>query len=328
MERGERSAYEVAILGEKEALHRLDLLASASSILDATLEDYGRAVLQVAELCVPDFADLCVVEVIGPNGGIQTAAYRIGHTSGLSVPERWVPVGRAVAPDRRPVLTFANGEEEDNPRAVRERFRAQSLMVAPITGGGITLGWYVAATGHYRRGFRPSALRVGVELSSRLGAAIQRVLLHREMQAAAREQGRALRRLRRLATAATNLAGAGSPEAVFRVACVESCVIQEADGAIARWWMADGTEVSAQTGEVDLDVAEGAFDAVANRRTARGEGWVAHPLPTSDPWQQAALVVFLGTDLAPDEELVLSSLASLIPGRLRTCPADGGGRHA
>jgi signal transduction histidine kinase len=313
LETGERTAYEVAVLGEKEALHRLDLLASASRILDATLEDYEQAVLQVADLCVPDFADLCVIEVIGSRGDIQTAAYRAAHTSGLSVPDRWVPVGRAVAPDRRPVLTFANGEEAENPRAVRERFRAQSLMVAPITGGGITLGWYVAATGYHRRGFRPSALRVGVELSSRLGAAIQRVLLHREMQASAREQSRAVRRLRRLATAATNLAGAASPEAVLRVACIESCVIQEADGAIARWWMPDGTEVSAQTGDIDLDLADDAFDAVANRRTARGPGWVAHPLPTSDPWQHAALVVFLGNDLATDEELVLSSLASLIP---------------
>jgi signal transduction histidine kinase/CheY-like chemotaxis protein len=97
------------------------------------------------------------------------------------------------------------------------------------------------------------------------------------------------------------------------VACIESCVIQEADGAIARWWMADGSVVSAQTGEIDPDLAEIAFESVANRRTARGRGWVAHPLPTSDPWQQAALVVFVGTDLATDEELVLSSLASLIP---------------
>jgi signal transduction histidine kinase len=313
LERGERSAYEVALLGEKEALQRLDLLASASRILDATLDDHEQAILQVVDVCVPDFADFCAVEMIGPDGEIRLAAHRVAHTSGLSVPERWTAIGRTVAPDRRPVLTYADPEEADHPGAVRERLRAQSLMVVPITGGGITLGWFVAATGNYRRGFRPSALRVGVEISSRLGAALQRVLLHREMQAAAREQNRAVRRLRRLATAATNLAGAASPEAVLRVACIEACVIQEADGAIARWWMADGSVVSAQTGEVDQDLADTAFHAVANRRTARGHGWIAHPLPTSDPWQEAALVVFTGTDLATDEELVLSSLASLIP---------------
>jgi signal transduction histidine kinase/CheY-like chemotaxis protein len=311
--RGELSAYEVAVLGEKEALQRLDLLASASRILDATLEDYEHAVLQVTDACVPDFADVCAVEVVGPNGDVHTAAYRSSHSSGMHAPDEWSPIGRLVAPDRRPVLAYPNSDETENARSIRERYGAQSLMVAPITGGGITLGWFVAATGPYRRGFRPSALRVGVELSSRLGAAIQRVLLHREMQASAREQSRAVRRLRRLATAATNLAGAATTEAVLRVACIEACVIQEADGAIAQWWMADGSVVTAQTGEVDRDLAETAFGAVTNRRTARGRGWIAHPLPSSDPWQHAALVVFVGTDLSTDEELVLSSLASLIP---------------
>ena len=310
---GGRSAYEVAVLGEKEALQRLDLLASASRILDGTLEDYETAALQVADACVPEFADLCAVEVIGANGDIRTAAYRTTYSSGLLTPEVWTPIGRNCVPDRRPLLAYDNIEEPAPAQAVRERLGAESLVVAPITGGGITLGWFVAATGPYRRGFRPSALRIGVELSSRLGAAIQRVLLHREMQSAARDQSRAVRRLRRLATAATNLAGAATTEAVLRVACVEACVIQEADGAIAKWWMADGTEVSAHTGEVDEDLAEIAFAAVTNRRAARGRGWMAQPLPSSDPWQHAALVVFVANELSTDEELVLSSLASLVP---------------
>ena len=40
---------------------------------------------------------------------------------------------------------------------------------------------------------------------------------------------------------------------------------------------------------------------------------MAYPLPSSDPWQHAALVVFVREDFSADEELVLSSLASLIP---------------
>ena len=133
------------------------------------------------------------------------------------------------------------------------------------------------------------------------------------MQASAREQSRTVRRLRRLATAATNLAGAATTQAVLQVACVEACVIQEADGAIARWWMGDGSVVSAEAGQVDRELAETAFVSVTNRRPARGRGWVAYPLPSSDPWQHAALVVFVGDDFSTDEELVLSSLASLIP---------------
>jgi signal transduction histidine kinase len=211
------------------------------------------------------------------------------------------------------VLAYRSGDAPAPAQSVRERLGAQSLMVAPITGGEFTLGWFVAATGPYRRGFRQSALRIGVELSSRMGATIGRVGLLRDMQAAAREQTRAARRLRRLATAATNLAGAAGTEAVLRIACVEACLIQEADGAIARWWRADGSLVSAQTGEVDLARGEKAFAAVANERAARGRGWIAHSLPTSDPWQRAALVVFLGKELSEDEELVLTSLVSLVP---------------
>ena len=307
------SAIEVAILGEQEALARLELLATTSRILDATLEDFEEAVAQVADACVPDFADLCAVEVIGPNGEVTCSGYRVARTSGLNAPVSWGPVGRLCAPDRRPVLAWGDVDEPPNAKLVRERLEAQSLVVAPITGGGITLGWFVVATGRFRRGFRPSALRIGAELATRLGTAIQRVMLHKDMQASARDQSRTVRRLRRLATAATNLAGAGTARGVLQVACVEACVIQEADGAIARWWMGDGSIMEAEAGDVDRATAEIAFDAVSNHRSARGEGWVSYPLPSSDPWQRAALVVFVGDDFSSDEELVLSSLASLIP---------------
>ncbi len=313
VDRSGLTAADVASLGEREALQRLELLASTSRILDATLDDYDRAMLQVAEACVADFADLCVIEVIDQDGQVRASAFRSTRTSGLRLPDEWVPVGRLVAPDRRAVLAFANPEESDNARAVRERFGAQSMIVAPIGGGGLTLGWFVAATGTYRRGFRPSAMRIGVELSSRIGTAIQRVMLHREMQASVRDQSRTVRRLRRLATAATNLAGAATTQAVLDIACVEACVIHEADGAIARWSRADGTLVTAQAGQVNVEVAETAFESVVNRRAGRGADWVAYPLPSSDPWQHAALVVFVREDFSADEELVLSSLASLIP---------------
>lgn len=312
-DRDSLSAIDVAILGEQEALARLELLATTSRILDATLEDYESALVQVANACVPDFADLCAIEVIGSNGEVTSCGYSFARTTGLNAPVEWSPVGRICAPDRRAVLAWGDVEEPPNAKLIRERLEAQSLLVAPITGGGITLGWFVAATGRYRRGFRPSALRIGVELASRLGTAIQRVMLHKDMQASARDQSRTVRRLRRLATAATNLAGAATARGVLQVACVEACVIQEADGAIARWWMGDGSIMEAEAGEVDREASEAAFEAVSNHRSARGRGWVSYPLPSSDPWQRAALVVFVGDDFSSDEELVLSSLASLIP---------------
>ncbi len=304
---------EVALLGEREALQRLDLLATASSLLDATLDDYEEAMDSVAEACVSDFADLCAIEVIAPDGTVRAAAFRHTRTGGLALPGAWSPVGRMVAPDRRPVLVYAESEGTSAAHRVRQQLGAQSLIVSPVTGGGLTLGWFVAATGPQRRGFRPSALRLATELSSRIGTAIQRVMLHREMQASAREQNRTVRRLRRLAAAATNLAGAATPQAVLNTACMEACVIHEAGGAMARWSKADGSTVQAQAGEVNLDVADAAFDSVTGGRVSRGRGWIAYPLPNTDPWQHGALVVFVDEVLAGEEEPVLSSLASLIP---------------
>jgi signal transduction histidine kinase/CheY-like chemotaxis protein len=133
------------------------------------------------------------------------------------------------------------------------------------------------------------------------------------MQAAAREQTRTVRRLRRLAAAATNLAGAATTQAVLDTACLEACAIHEARGAMARWSKADGSMVRASAGDVDSVAADRAFDAVASGRVSRGAGWIAYPLPNTDPWQHGALVVFLSDDMTGDDEPVLSSLASLIP---------------
>jgi len=306
------TAADIAMLGEKEALQRLELLALTSRILDSTLDDYEQAVTEVAEACIAEFADLCVIEVIEADGTVRPAAYSHNRGSGLHLPEHWVPLARLATSDRRAVLAFEGGAEVAQARQIRERLEAQSLIVAPISGGGLTLGWLVLATGRYRRGFRPSALRIGVELSSRLGTSMQRVTLHREMRASAREQTRTVRRLRRLATAATNLAGAATTQAVLNIACIEACVIHEADGAIARWALPDGSVVAARAGEVKDELAEAAFSAVSAGRSGRGRGWVAYPLPHTDPCHDAALVVFVD-NLSSDEELVLSSLASLIP---------------
>jgi PAS domain S-box-containing protein len=307
------SPADVALLGEHEALQGLELLATTSRILDTTLEDFDSAMVEVAHACVTDFADLCVIEVIGSYGETRTVACHYNLQSSLTVPHQWIPIGRRVAQDRKPVLALPGADEPEEARQVRHRLGAQTMIVVPIAGGGLTLGWFVAATSETRRGFRPSALRVGLELASRLSNTIQRATLLREMQASVREQTRTVRRLRRLATAATNLAGAATPEAVLNVACFEACVIHDAGGAVASWTRSDGSVVSASSGQVDEAVSERALASATAGRSRRGPGWVACPLPISDPWERAALVVLVGDDFATEEELVLTSLASLVP---------------
>lgn len=308
---------EVALLGEREAMQRLELLGTVSDLLETAHDDYDEAIDGVAEACVAAFADLCVVEAIGANGRVRAIAYRSARQHDLDLPANWSPVGRQLAPDRRPALSFRRGDADPQQtaatRQTMERIHAQSLMVVPVTSGGVTVGWLVVAAGYHRRGFRPSALRVATEIAGRIGLTIHSVMLRREMQAASREQARTVRRLRRLAAAATNLAGAATPQGVLETACQEACAIHEARGAAARWAKADGTAVEASAGETDPAVAERAFEAVTAGRVDRGPGWIAYPLPNTDPWEHAGLVVFVAGDLTGDEEPVLSSLASLIP---------------
>lgn len=325
------TAPEVALLGEKEALQRLELLTTVSSLLDAATEDYEEALDSVAAACVTDFADVCVIETIAADGRIRVSAYRSTATHGMSLPESWTPLGRVVSPERRPVLVFDSiipDEHAGTPdqhagphptgattttRQVMGRLGAQSLLAVPITSSGVTLGWLVALMGPNRRGFRPSALRIATDLAGRIGTAMHSLMIRREMQATAREQTRTVRRLRRLAAAATNLAGAATTQTVLDTACLEACAIHEARGAMAQWLKADGSAVRGAAGTVDEVAAERAFEAVTRGRVSRGPGWIAYPLPNSDPWQHGALVVFLSDDMTSDDEPVLSSLASLIP---------------
>jgi two-component system cell cycle sensor histidine kinase/response regulator CckA len=324
---------EVSLLGEQEALQRLELLATVSGLLDQARDEYDQALDAVAEACVGEFADLCAMETIVGDGRVRVTAYRASRHHGLDLPQVWTPVGRVVSPDRRPVLLFRTGDGsagEGDPgaagpgdrevtngsaaaRTVMGQIGAQSLLAVPLVASGVPLGWLVAATGPNRRGFRPSALRVAAEVGGRVGTAMHAVIIRREMQATAREQTRTVRRLRRLAAAATNLAGAATTQAVLETACLEACAIHEARGAMAQWAKADGSKVRAAAGDVDVAAAERAFDLVTSGRISRGAGWIAYPLPNTDPWQHGALVVFLADDMTGEDEPVLSSLASLIP---------------
>jgi len=303
---------DIARRSATEALQRLELLADVSRALDTTTKDYEQAVRRVAEVCVPTFADLCAIEMVGPGGQLKTVAYRTEAGSGLNGPKAWAPIGSPHAQSSA-VLAFEGNEPAGAISELRQRLKAESLLLAPIAEGGITVGYFVAATGPHRRAFRPSALRVGAEVASRLAAALDRSTLHREMEEASKEQARAVRRLRRLANAAAKLAGAATPHEVLKVACMEARAIQEADGAIARWWMLDGSIVEARSGQVDDELAEQAFTETNGRRVARNPGWVAYPLLPNQVRRRAALVVFARRELSSEEELVLASLASLIP---------------
>ena len=166
------------------------LLAAVGAILDAVVDDFGGAFEEVAEACVPAFADLCAVEVIGPDQEVRTVACRAAPGSGVHPPERWIEVGREVAGPEPVVLAAGDAGEPPSAGAVRERLGARSLLVAPMVAGGMTLGWLVAATGAHRPVLAETDVKVARTLSGQLGSTIRQVHLHRQLQAAADAQSR------------------------------------------------------------------------------------------------------------------------------------------
>jgi DNA-binding IclR family transcriptional regulator len=100
---------EVALLGEREALQRLELLTTVSGLLDRAVDDYQEALDAVAEVCATDFADMCAIETIEADGHVRVSAFRSARNHGLELPKTWTAVGRTMAVDRKPVLLFAAG---------------------------------------------------------------------------------------------------------------------------------------------------------------------------------------------------------------------------
>jgi PAS domain S-box-containing protein len=317
---GDRAGLSVghrAGLAASEALGRLELLATVSRALAGAIDDYRPAVEVVAEACVPFFADLCAVEVVGQGGTVEAVAYRVAAASALTAPSAWTPVGRRLGIGSRALLAYRDPGESLRARRLRARLGADSLIVAPISAGGIALGWFVAAVGPQRRGFRRSALRLAEDLANRLAGAISRVSAYQEAVGRAQAQARTADRLKRLAAAATGIARADSLQEVLDVAAADACRIFEAQGAMVRWRLAGGSEVAARSGSVPRSAraATAVRNAAAVSSTAAGRNgrrWVVQPLALSGQGQLGVVAVAAGGELSSDDQMVLSSLCSLI----------------
>ena len=307
-----------------EALSRLRLLLDVSRILGGAVDDLAPSLTAVAEVCVPDFADLCAIELLSPEGVPEAVAFRTSSVSGLPLRSRWEPAGAHFSLPRAAVLGFGGPGDDGAIGRLRESLGADSVIVAPIAAGGVTLGWMFCANGAARRGFRPSALSVAEEISRQIGVAAQRVMLHRERIRTVEAQERTARQLRRLNAAAGNLAGARTAADVLQVACTEACLILDAEGATAVWEH-DGPVVVGHAGVGHDDGA--LLDALQERRTVRRGDWLALPLPCAAPSHRAALAI-RGADLSDAAESVLGSFAALVPLAFeRALTTDASRRH-
>ncbi|HEX7707040.1 MAG TPA: ATP-binding protein [Thermoanaerobaculia bacterium] len=189
----------VDITAQKLAARRDRFLSEASGVLASSLA-YETTLAHVAQLCVADLADWCVIDVIADDGEIerllvvhrhgkedaariakeqrvsahQTAFVRDVIMSGepLFVPHATTLIFEETYPDRPELLS-----------AVKE-LGLSSFMIVPLIAGGRALGAISLVSANRR--FDSSDLELACELGRRAGYAVDNALLYRQAQEANR----------------------------------------------------------------------------------------------------------------------------------------------
>ncbi len=202
-ERAELLARERAARAEAEAaVRRTAFLAEASRVLASSL-DYESTFQSVAALAVRELAELCVVDLLEPNGSLRRVA--VAHAD----PER-LPTAQALKdyppdPSRRhhPVLevirtgrpsrlddltpaSYATIARDEAHLRVLEALGIVSVLFVPLAARGRTLGVLWLGTSAGERRIDAADLALAEDLGRRAGVAVDNARLYREAQDAVR----------------------------------------------------------------------------------------------------------------------------------------------
>jgi PAS domain S-box-containing protein len=190
------------ISAHKEAELRARFLADAAAVLASSL-DYETTLQKVAELAIPTFADLCIVELADADGQLQQVA--MAHRDPLKV-DIMRTLREEYPPDVRAAMgspnVYRTGESELYPYVSLDDFRDQlvddrqrklvetvgirSAMVVPMSTGGRRLGTIAFSLSESPRTYVREDLSVAEELGRRAAVAIDNARLYRERSYIAR----------------------------------------------------------------------------------------------------------------------------------------------
>jgi signal transduction histidine kinase/CheY-like chemotaxis protein len=184
----------------------LRLLADAGKSLAASL-DYESCVAATARLAVPEFADGCVVDLLGADGAPRAAAaahtdpvleekLRLAAQCQSPAPEaahgvaEVLRTGRPVAGARLSAARLGALVPEEPRRQALRALGVRSLLIVPLRARGRTLGTLMLLSARRFRRFRRADLLLAGELADRAALAIDNARFYRE----ARDMEEALRR--------------------------------------------------------------------------------------------------------------------------------------
>jgi PAS domain S-box-containing protein len=193
------------ITAQKREEQTQRFLSEASATLAASL-DVNTTLGAVAALLVPALADWCVVDLLQPDGTLETAA--LAHVDPAKVALGWelvrryplnpdtpygtgkvIRTGQAeLVPDVPDALLDAVAQDADHPRLLRALGFCSYLCV-PIWVDGRALGT-IGLVGERAGRIGPDDLRLAEELARRVGLALENARLYGAAQAAivARDQ--------------------------------------------------------------------------------------------------------------------------------------------
>jgi PAS domain S-box-containing protein len=200
-------------LGVEHSRRHVALLASAGYVLSKALESYDEAMVQLADVVVPAFADWFAIDLVSDEGdvrrvveraraGLEAIGHRAGNQPGAGAPgtaadaravhhaqfesdelvRRVVSTGRAEVLMQTKRVGAPHGGE---PAAVGEYFEAapasgvESMVVVPFHVRGLSFGALSFATSSGRRGYRRSDLDTAKGVAERVAITVERVLLWR-----------------------------------------------------------------------------------------------------------------------------------------------------
>jgi serine phosphatase RsbU (regulator of sigma subunit)/DNA-binding NarL/FixJ family response regulator len=202
--RGEQAAREQA----ERAQRRLEFLATASSLLAASLE-YESALEQVARLAVPLLADWCVIDVIeadgdairrlpiahaDPNEAEWARQWRRGapDLDGACGIPRVLRTGRPIfAGEARDLLPVASTPDTEHLGLLRA-LSPRSAMVVPLLARGSVLGAVTFLLSHSGQHYSRADLAFAEDLARRIAGALENARLYRTQQEIANTLQRSL----------------------------------------------------------------------------------------------------------------------------------------
>jgi serine phosphatase RsbU (regulator of sigma subunit) len=185
-----------ALEAERTARARADVLARAGAVLDASL-DYEETLRNLADVAVPAIADWCSIRArdgdeelvhlvtthVDPSKRELAREYERRFPPDPAAPGGLFAVLRTGVPQHASEITDEMLEaaftDEEQLKLVR-RLGLRSVVIAPLSARGRTVGVITLATAESGRRFEAEDVQLAEELGRRAGVAVDNARLYRE----------------------------------------------------------------------------------------------------------------------------------------------------